>query len=152
MTMSEGRDCLKYRMEGSLEEIGSWGHEYVRYVVFRNIRFKLKWSENSEITSFMMTSRCVLWCILRHLTSEAAAEWQELEESNTKGKEQLNKLIRDIVPYLMTHNAEAEACDLLMEVEKMDDLIQFVDDSVFTRVCLYLKRYSHEKQNHDSNI
>ena len=75
-----------------------------------------------------------------------------MEESNTKGKEQLNKLIRDIVPYLMTHNAEAEACDLLMEVEKMDDLIQFVDDSVFTRVCLYLKRYSHEKQNHDSNI
>ena len=32
MTMSEGRDCLKYRLLGSHEEIGSWGHEYVRYV------------------------------------------------------------------------------------------------------------------------
>ena len=33
MTMSEGRECLKYRLLGSLEQIGSWGHEYVRWVV-----------------------------------------------------------------------------------------------------------------------
>jgi len=31
MTMSESRDCLKYRMLGSQEPVGSWGHEYVRY-------------------------------------------------------------------------------------------------------------------------
>jgi len=31
MTMSETRDCLKYRMLGSQEPVGSWGHEYVRY-------------------------------------------------------------------------------------------------------------------------
>lgn len=30
MTMSEERDSLKFRMVGSNEEIGSWGHEYVR--------------------------------------------------------------------------------------------------------------------------
>ena len=77
----------------------------------------------------------------RHLTGECAAEWQEIEESDTKRKEELNKLIHDIIPYLMGHNAEAEACDLLMEVEKLDDLIQYVDESAFSRVCLYLKRY-----------
>ena len=32
MTMSEGRECLKYRLLGSHEHIGSWGHEYVRLV------------------------------------------------------------------------------------------------------------------------
>ncbi|GFR32422.1 26S proteasome non-ATPase regulatory subunit 2 [Trichonephila clavata] len=31
MTMSETRECLKYRLVGSQEDIGSWGHEYVRY-------------------------------------------------------------------------------------------------------------------------
>lgn len=31
MTMSDGRESLKYRLMGSKEEIGSWGHEYVRY-------------------------------------------------------------------------------------------------------------------------
>jgi|SRR6218665_1291279 len=30
MTMSESRECLKFRKLGSLEPIGSWGHEYVR--------------------------------------------------------------------------------------------------------------------------
>merc|ERR1712013_855904 len=34
--------------------------------------------------------------------------------------------------------AEAEACDLLMEVEQLDDLQQYVDDSAYNRVCLYL--------------
>jgi len=31
--MSEARDCLKYRMLGSQEPVGSWGHEYVRYCI-----------------------------------------------------------------------------------------------------------------------
>ena len=30
MTMSDNRDCLKYRLLGSQCEIGDWGHEYVR--------------------------------------------------------------------------------------------------------------------------
>ncbi len=31
MTMSTERECLKYRLLGSQEELASWGHEYVRY-------------------------------------------------------------------------------------------------------------------------
>ncbi|XP_016340013.1 26S proteasome non-ATPase regulatory subunit 2-like isoform X2 [Sinocyclocheilus anshuiensis] len=31
MTMSSERECLKYRLLGSQEELASWGHEYVRY-------------------------------------------------------------------------------------------------------------------------
>ena len=30
MTISEGRDSLHYKLRGSKEEIGAWGHEYVR--------------------------------------------------------------------------------------------------------------------------
>lgn len=30
MTMSGERECLKYRLVGSQEELASWGHEYVR--------------------------------------------------------------------------------------------------------------------------
>lgn len=36
MTMSDSRDCLKYRILGSKEDIGSWGHEYVRSVFYQN--------------------------------------------------------------------------------------------------------------------
>ena len=32
MTISDKRECLKYRFLSSKETAGSWGHEYVRYV------------------------------------------------------------------------------------------------------------------------
>ena len=74
----------------------------------------------------------------RHLTGEVSTEWQEREE---KDRADLSRLTRDIVPYLMQHNAEAEACDLLMEIEKLDQLEQYVEESAYSRVCLYLTRY-----------
>ena len=38
----------------------------------------------------------------------------------------------------MKHNAEPEACDLLLEVEKLGDITQFTDEANFSRICLYL--------------
>jgi len=103
MTLSETRECLKYRLLGSSEDIGSWGHEYVR-----------------------------------HLAGEIAQEWGEVPDDNKSMQERLIQLAREIVPYNMIHNAEAEACDLLMEIERLDMLEQYVDENAFSRVCLYL--------------
>ena len=52
----------------------------------------------------------------------------------------------------MSHNAEAEACDALMEVERLDDLDQYVDETAYTRVCLYLKRWEIQKDGWELNI
>ncbi|XP_046404712.1 26S proteasome non-ATPase regulatory subunit 2 [Ischnura elegans] len=103
MTMSDTRECLKYRLRGSQGDIGLWGHEYVR-----------------------------------HLAGEIAAEWAELSPEDAEMKVQLVDLAREIVPYNMAHNAEAETCDLLMEIERLDLLEQYVDESAYPRVCLYL--------------
>ncbi|KAH7934918.1 hypothetical protein HPB52_001990 [Rhipicephalus sanguineus] len=100
MTISEERECLKYRLLGSREEIGSWGHEYVR-----------------------------------HLAGEIAQEWVEVDEERRAA---LLGLAKQIVPYHMAHNAEAEACDLLMEIEQLQLLQEYVDKEAFPRVCLYL--------------
>lgn len=86
-----------------------------------------------------MSCLCVI-CDCRHLTGEISQEWQELDDSDRAKRSELEVLMKDIVPYLMDHNAEAEACDLMMEVEKLDELIQYVDENAFPRVCLYLKR------------
>jgi 26S proteasome regulatory subunit N1 len=53
----------------------------------------------------------------------------------------LVELAHKIVPYNMAHNAEAEACDLLMEIECLDLLERYVDESAYPRVCLYLTRW-----------
>ena len=69
------------------------------------------------------------------------SDWQELEEKDKDKRELLLKLVNDIVPYHMEHNAEAEAADTLMEIEKLGMLEEVVDESAFPRVCLYLMRY-----------
>uniref|UniRef100_A0A7N6BFE2 26S proteasome non-ATPase regulatory subunit 2 n=1 Tax=Anabas testudineus TaxID=64144 RepID=A0A7N6BFE2_ANATE len=103
MTMSGERECLKYRLLGSQEELASWGHEYVR-----------------------------------HLAGEVAKEWQEVEENDKAQQETLLKLVKEIVPYNMAHNAEHEACDLLMEIERLDMLEHYIDENAYGKVCLYL--------------
>lgn len=96
-------DSLEYRLLGSREEIGSWGHEYVR-----------------------------------HLAGEVATHWQS-ESCSAEQKVKLEALVKEIVPYHVRHNAEAEATDLLMEIERLDLIDQYVtEDDICQRVCLYL--------------
>lgn len=96
-------DALKYRLIGSHETIGSWGHEYVR-----------------------------------HLSGEIATEWQS-EEITEESRQSLLGLVREIIPYNMLHNAEAEATDLLMEIERLDLLEDYIDnEELCQKVCLYL--------------
>ncbi|XP_050083839.1 26S proteasome non-ATPase regulatory subunit 2 [Anopheles aquasalis] len=104
MTMGTGKECLVYRLlsDNSTENIGEWGHEYVR-----------------------------------HLSGEIASNWPESTDNLFKNR--LIELIHQIIPYNMAHNAEAEACDLLMEIERLDLLENYVDESAYPRVCLYLQ-------------
>lgn len=75
----------------------------------------------------------------RHLAEEIRGEFSERTDKS-ESVEDLVALAREIVPYNMLHNAETEACDLLMEIERLDLLDQYVDKSSFQRVCLYLTR------------
>uniref|UniRef100_A0A0D3H597 26S proteasome non-ATPase regulatory subunit 2 homolog n=1 Tax=Oryza barthii TaxID=65489 RepID=A0A0D3H597_9ORYZ len=50
----------------------------------------------------------------------------------------LKELVEQIVSFHMKHNAEPEAVDLLMEVEKLDLLVKHVDSTNYKRTCLYL--------------
>lgn len=77
----------------------------------------------------------------RHLAGEVAKEWQEVEENDKTQQETLLKLVKEIVPYNMAHNAEHEACDLLMEIERLDMLEDYIDENAYGKVCLYLTRY-----------
>lgn len=122
MTISDKRECLKYRYLSSRERVGDWGHEYVR-----------------------------------HLTSELTAEWNQMDETAKKSeivesedieltiephviisKDDLLKLAEEMVAFYMSHNAEADACDLLMEIEQIDLIANQTEKDTYQRVCLYL--------------
>jgi Holliday junction resolvasome RuvABC DNA-binding subunit len=51
-------------------------------------------------------------------------------------------LVDEIVPFHLQHNAEAEAVDLLVEVQQLPKLLKlpYIDEKNYERVCLYLIR------------
>ncbi|KAG7660667.1 RPN1 [[Candida] subhashii] len=75
---------------------------------------------------------------MRHLALEIGESYQEnlgVDEANVA---QLIRLSLQIVPFFLKHNAEADAVDLLLEIECIDKLPEFVDESTYARVCLYM--------------
>lgn len=56
-------------------------------------------------------------------------------------KNKLLPLIESIVGFDMRHNAEIQACDLLMEIDRLDLLDKHMDSTNYPRVCLYLCGY-----------
>lgn len=96
------RETIMFKLQGSANDVGTWGHEYVR-----------------------------------HLAGETGTEWRErvtAEEST----DPLVQLVQQIVPFHMTHNAEPEAVDVLLEVEQLPLLLQHVDSANYERTCVYL--------------
>jgi len=103
-------------------------------------------SEERESLKYKMlgntsTEEIELWGheYVRHLSGEVVNEYNNLSEKEAEvNKGKLVELAKKIVPSQMKHNTEAEACDLLMEVEQLDLLHQYVDEDAYNRVCLYL--------------
>jgi 26S proteasome regulatory subunit N1 len=83
---------------------------------------------------------------VRALSGEISEEYNsrslEVPAENEVDVDDLIELVNVLVPYQMSHNAEAEAVDLLMEVQRLGKLADanVVDDRNYERVCLYLLR------------
>ena len=70
---------------------------------------------------------------------DASGDAAIVDVSDLKPAEELLPLILEqIAPFFMQHNAEAEAIDLLMEVSRLDELVQHVDKTNCDRICAYL--------------
>lgn len=149
MTMATSeRESLKYKLEsasdyrvlkddrkvpnGGLEpnddNLGSWGHEFVRSLA----------GEIGEEYSAR---------VLEGADPHADQEDKEAGGSVADTKDTKNNfhdlmdMVSKIVPFHVTHNAEAEAIDLLIEVQRLKqyllDLPQ-IDANNYQRICLYL--------------
>ncbi|KAK6463954.1 putative proteasome non-ATPase subunit [Scheffersomyces coipomensis] len=75
---------------------------------------------------------------MRHLALEIGESYQENLGSEDGTIENLTDLALKIVPFFLKHNAEADAVDLLLEIESIDKLPTFVDEATYGRVCLYM--------------
>lgn len=108
-TSGESTDSLKFKLQGTVEHLEMWGHEYVR-----------------------------------NLTGEIAREFTRRTDAQPpEPVDDLLHLVDHIVPFHMTHHAEPDACDLLLEVSELPRLVPHADEENYSRVCNYLLSCSY---------
>lgn len=74
---------------------------------------------------------------IRHLALEIGQEYQN-RDSDDADVQDLSELALSLIPYFLKHNAEADAVDLLSELEMIEELPRFLDQNTFSRTCLYM--------------
>jgi len=77
---------------------------------------------------------------MRHLALEIGQDHQKRLNEGKNVKELID-LANTIVPFFLKHNAEADAVDLLSELEMIERIPDFLDENTYKRVCLYMIRY-----------
>ncbi|OCF58861.1 26S proteasome regulatory subunit N1 [Kwoniella mangroviensis CBS 10435] len=112
------RETLFYRLlSESTEAPGLWGHEYVRHLAA-----ELGEEYNSNYASEL----------------DADLGGVEKPEGLKYTTEQLKALSLELVTFFLKHNAEADAVDILLELENIHEIVELTDDKNFERVCRYM--------------
>nr|CAI5859797.1 unnamed protein product [Callosobruchus analis] len=76
---------------------------------------------------------------IRQLEKEIVQQWpHNCETSSTM----LMPLINDILTFNCTHHAEIQACDLLMEIDLLAMLPEYMSRNTYERMCMYLSSCS----------
>ncbi|KAF9739525.1 proteasome regulatory particle base subunit [Paraphaeosphaeria minitans] len=74
---------------------------------------------------------------MRHLALEIGREYQK-RLNDDKSTDDITDLVLSLVPFFLKHNAEADAVDILSELEMIDQIEQYLDADTYSRVCLYM--------------
>jgi 26S proteasome regulatory subunit N1 len=74
---------------------------------------------------------------MRHLALEIGREFQN-RLNDDKSTDEVTDLASNLVPFFLKHNAEADAVDILSELEMIDQIEHYIDENTYARVCLYM--------------
>lgn len=74
---------------------------------------------------------------MRHLALEIGQEY-EIRQQEEKDSEDITSLALVLVPFFLKHNAEADAVDILSELEMIEHIKEHLDENTYSRVCLYM--------------
>lgn len=131
MTMGDEMNCesLRYKLLGTPESPHEWGHEYIRHLAGEISR---------EYNDILMAGDAMV-----DDTPAAPAAGTVAKDGTIvlprATEKNIMSLVDDIVPFLISSNAEPEAVDLLIEVDALQKLPALADEHNYSRVCLYLK-------------
>ncbi|KAG0266085.1 proteasome regulatory particle base subunit [Mortierella polycephala] len=74
---------------------------------------------------------------VRHLSTEIGLEYATRQETDADTTD-LVDLALEVAPFFLAHNAEADAVDLMLQLDIVPKLVSYVDKNSYKRVCLYI--------------
>jgi 26S proteasome regulatory subunit N1 len=74
---------------------------------------------------------------MRHLALEIGQEYTKRLDDDQE-TEDITTLALSLVPFFLKHNAEADAVDILSELEMIEHIKDHLDENTYSRVCLYM--------------
>jgi 26S proteasome regulatory subunit N1 len=133
---TQPRGTLRYRLlsasllppSSPLSEPGSWGHEYVRHLA-AELGEEYTVREESETEADTTTPP----------TTEPGADAPKPPIS-VGTIDDLRALGMQCATFLLGHNAEADAVDLLEELEIVERIVELLDENTYARVAAYIIR------------
>ena len=138
---TQPRGTLRYRLLSAsllpstqhISEPGLWGHEYVRHIAAElgeEYRFRELGEEEVLPEPPAETEG--------EKKPEEKAEEPKAKQEPIGTMDELRALAMECASFLLQHNAEPDAVDLLEELEIIDKIVGIVDDNTFPRVCQYM--------------
>ena len=135
MTQTEERESLNFKLKGtkdydllvkigadatSQDDLGSWGHEFIR-----SLAGEIGQEYNARVINGADPDDDVPFA-------------------------DLLAMVDVIVPFNVSHNSEAEAVDLLIEVQRLKKILDLdsIDEKNYRRVCMYLIKTADFMCNH----
>lgn len=142
------RDTLHYRLltlgkrTTEDEDPGLWGHEYVRHLAA-----EISEENDARLAAEYGTDQ------VSHTepSNDEEKDGSKPDKHGTVAEETTNKpahppatfdqllqLTLKIVPFFLSHNGEADAVDMLLELEHIEDIEPHIDENTYQRVCTYM--------------
>lgn len=133
--MDDDEDDNNNKAKDTPDDLGSWGHEFVRSLageIGQEYQARLLTIDNNQLDNVD-------------------------DDVDDKGPfADILSMVKQIVPFHVSHNAEAEAIDLLIEVQKLKYLItcfpKLIDETNCQRICLYLVKTADYMSDPDDYV
>ncbi|CRG98810.1 26S proteasome regulatory subunit RPN1, putative [Plasmodium relictum] len=117
-TIGDENNIVKYVISGNKKDIINYGHEYIKNLITKLLaEYKNIKEEEANLNTNATTKNVTV--------------------------NHIYELVNIIVPYSFSHNTEYEAIDLLIEVDKINDIYLYVDEKSCDRSILYLSNLTH---------
>ena len=79
---------------------------------------------------------------IRSLCSDIGQEYNKRLEKEEPTND-LTELVKEVVPFLIKQHCESDAIDLLIEVDCIKDILEFINENNYKKICLYLLSISN---------